>query len=122
VPPPPVAGATAGMDVAEGAGVVDGPWLGVADGLAEEVSPGVADALADGLAEELGETVAGTEEDGPGDSFGSFAAGADPEQAAIEADASRVAMAQPAAVSRMPKPAGAVVARVLIRPPHKPGS
>jgi sortase family protein len=123
VPPPPVSGAAVGNGVAVRVGVADGlgdaEWLvlgdgeGLALGDAEEPSLGVADAL---------DEVVADEEEMPGESFGSLAAGADPEQAAIDAEASKAAVAQPAAVTRTPNAVCAVAARILIRPPHKPGS
>jgi hypothetical protein len=110
VPPPPVSGAAVGCGFAVRVGVADGlgeaklsgdtESLGLADadGLvladAEEPSLGVAEALVEADADEA---------EVPGESFGSFAAGADPEQAAMDAQASKVAVAQPAAVSLTPK-------------------
>jgi len=99
-------------------GVGEGLTVADAEALAEALA--LADADADALADALAE-VADAEAD-PAASFGSFAAGVDPEQAAIDADASKVAMAQPAAASLTPYGFSAVLARILIGPPHKHGS
>ena len=99
-----------------GVGLTEG--LALAEGLAEELALADADALTDAVAEALADDAAAA----PGESFGSFAAGVDPEQAAVDADASKVAMAQPAAVSLTPYRFSAEPARILIGPPHKPAS
>jgi hypothetical protein len=123
VPPPPVAGAAVGIAVVEGLAVAerlaDGLVLGVADGLAEGLVLGVAD----GLEEELDEILADADADAdaPGVSFGSVALGADPEQAAIDAEASTLTITQPAAVSLAPNPVRTVVVRIFTGPPRTPG-
>lgn len=120
VPPPPVSGAAVGIAVVEGLadadGLADGLVLGAAVGLAEELVLGVADGL-----EELDETLADADADTPGDSFGSVALGADPEQAAIDTEASTLTITQPAAVSLAPNPVRAVAARIVTGPPRTPG-
>jgi hypothetical protein len=121
VPPPPVAGATAGIELREGLGVADGLALGLTDGLtlgvADALALGVADGLAEvlvlGVAEELAETVTDAEAV-PGDSFGSVALGADPEHAASEAVATMGTMAQPATVSFAPNVVRAALVRIFI--------
>lgn len=85
------------VGVADGLGEAERLVLGDADGLvladAEEPSLGVAETPDEADADEA---------EAPGESFGSVAAGADPEQAAMDAQASNVAVAQPAAVSLTP--------------------
>ncbi len=138
VPPPPVAGAAVGNELDEDLGVADAlakglvPALGVADALAEglvralDVADGLAAALVRALgvvtvAVRLGETVGDADAGAQGVNFGSVAEGVDPEQAATDAEASMVTVAQPAAVSLAPNPIPAVVVRILMGPPHTSG-
>jgi hypothetical protein len=117
VPPPPVAGATVGNEVAEGVGVADGLALGVAEGVADALALGVAERLTEvlalGVAEGLAEAVNDAEAV-PGDSFGSVALGADPEHAATDTEATIGTAAQPTTVSLAPNPVRAVVVRIFI--------
>lgn len=132
VPPPPVAGAAPGNDLAEGLRAGDRRPLGLGppDGLrvAAELcladGLGVAEVLAPGFVAAvvwLGETVRDPETPGPGDNAGSVAVGVDPAQPATNAETTTVTVAKPAAASLAPSPVPAVTVRVFIGPPHTSG-
>ena len=124
MPPPPVAGAAAGNELAEDLGVADGlaEWLagalGVADGLAEALVRALGVVTA---AVRLSEIVGDADAVAPGENFGSVAEGVDPAQAATDAEASMVTVAHPAAVSLAPNPVPAVVVRIFMGPPQTSG-
>ena len=130
VPPPPVSGAALGKVLADGLGggvcawaAGDGEWLGVGVSLAEEVVFGVgvpvAVILTVGVA--VGEPVgvAGLVPvgDPPGDSDGGVADGVPLVQAATDADASTVTVAQPIALNLTPSGFPAIVGRIFREPP-----
>jgi hypothetical protein len=126
VPPPPVAGATAGNGVAEGVRVGDGrecvlgvgDELGVADELREVDELRVADELALGVAvalvAEVEEMAGDAEALVPGVNFGSVAEGVEAAQATTNAEITMVMLAKPTAVSLAPSPGPAVVRRIFM--------
>lgn len=128
VPPPPVAGATAGNGPGDRvlAGDRCARGLGVAAGLplappAGPELPAACDGVAGrgvgvlAAAEWAGPVGADVAAVAPGDNFGSVALGADPLQAATDAAATIVSVAKPAAVSPARIPVVAV--RAFIRQP-----
>jgi len=110
VPPPPVAGAAAGNELADG--------LGVADGLAEEL------ALALGvmaLAVSLDKIVGVAEPVLPGENEVGVAEGEDAVQAETDTEASMVKVAQLMAVDLALSLIPAMVVRIFMGPPHASG-
>jgi hypothetical protein len=103
VPPPPVGGAAAGNELADG----------LADGLAEGLALGVLT-----LAVPLGRTVGVAEALLAGENVVGVAEGEDPVQAETDAEARMVRVAQLAAVNLALTPAPAMVVRIFMRPPH----
>lgn len=133
VPPPPVSGAAVGkgvvadglgaaecVGVGVGVGVVD--WLGVGVALAEGLALGVGVLVA--VTVTLGEAVGVPElvpvGDPPGDSDGGVAEGVPLVQAATDADASTVTVAQPIALNLAPSGFPAIVGRIFREPPLHP--
>jgi len=127
VPPPPVSGAAVGKVLADGLGagecvwlgVGDGEWLGVGVSLAEGLVLGVGVLVA--VTVTLGEAVGVAEPvpvgDPPGDSDGGVAEGVPLVQAATDADASTVTVAQPIALNLAPSGFPAIVGRIFREPP-----
>jgi hypothetical protein len=120
VPPPPVAGAAVGNELADALGVAAG--VGVADGLAD----GLADerALALGViarAVPLGEVIGLAEPVPPGENGVGVAEGEDPEQAETDTEASMVKAAQPMAVDLARSLIPTMVARIFMGPPDGSG-
>jgi len=130
VPPPPVSGAAVGKVLADGLGagecvwlgVGDGEWLGVGVSLAEGLVLGVGVLVA--VTVTLGEAVGVAEPvpvgDPPGDSDGGVAEGVPLVQAATDADASTVTVAQPIALNLAPSGFPAIVGRIFRKPPLHP--
>ena len=126
VPPPPVSGAALGKVLADGLGggvcewaAGDGEWVGVGVSLAEGVVLGVGVVLA--LTVTVGEAVGVAElvpvGDPPGDSDGGVAEGDPLVQAATDADASTVTVAQPIALNLTPSGFPGIVGRIFREPP-----
>jgi len=129
VPPPPVSGAAVGKVLADGlgggvcewvgVGVGDGEWVGVGVSLAEGVVLGVGVVLA--VTVTVGEAVGVAElvrvGVPPGDSDGGVAEGVPLVQAATDADASTVTVAQPIALNLTPSGFPAIVGRIFREPP-----
>src|SRR3984957_13007622 len=128
VPPPPVSGAAVGKVLADGlgggvcewvgVGVGDGEWVGVGVSLAEGLVLGVGVMVA--VTVTLGEAVGVAElvpvGDPPGDSDGGVADGVPLVQAATDADASTVTVAQPIALNLAPSGFPPIVGRVFLDP------
>ena len=133
VPPPPVSGAALGKVLAGGLGggvcewvAGDGEGVGVGVSLAEEVVFGVGVPVA--VIVTVGEPVGvaglvpvgvppGDVRDPPGDSDGGVADGVPLVQAATDADASTVTVAQPIALNLAPSGFPAIVGRIFREPP-----
>ena len=129
VPPPPVCGAAVGKVLADGlgggvcewvgVGVGDGEWVGVGVCLAEGVVLGVGVVVA--VTVTVGEAVGVAElvpvGDPPGDSDGGVAEGVPLVQAATDADASTVTVAQPIALNLTPSGFPGIVGRMFREPP-----
>jgi hypothetical protein len=129
VPPPPVSGAAVGKVLADGlgggvcewvgVGVGDGEWVGVGVSLAEGLVLGVGVLVA--VSVTVGEAVGVPElvpvGDPPGDSDGGVAEGVPLVQAATDADASTVTVAQPMALNLAPSGFPAIVGRIFREPP-----
>ena len=127
VPPPPVSGAAVGKVLADGLGagecvwlgVGDGEWLGVGVSLAEGVVLGVGVVVA--VTVTVGEAVGVAElvplGEPPGDSDGGVADGVPLVQAATDADASTVTVAQPIALNLALSGFPAIVGRIFREPP-----
>jgi len=129
VPPPPVCGAAVGKVLADGlgggvcewvgVGVGDGEWVGVGVSLAEGLVLGVGVAVA--VTVTVGEAVGVADlvlvGDPPGDSDGGVADGVPLVQAATDADASTVTVAQPIALNLAPSGFPAIVGRIFTEPP-----
>lgn len=126
MPPPPVSGAAVGKILADGLGVgecdglgeCDGEWLGVGVSLADALGVGVAVAVALGEAVGVAELV--RVGDPPGDRDGGVAEGEPPVQAATDADASTVTVAQPIALNLALSGFPAIVERIFRGPPLRP--
>lgn len=115
VPPPPVAGATAGGGLADGLGA---GAVCVADG---DTAP-LAEGLALPLAELLDER-SGLGEVGPaGENDVCTGEGADPVQAETAAEARMVMVLQPITASLALSPIPALVVRTFMEPPHASGT
>jgi hypothetical protein len=126
VPPPPVSGAALGKVLAGGLGggvcewvAGDGEWVGVGVSLAEEVvfGVGVPVAVIVTVGEPVGVAVLVPVGDPPGDSDGGVAEGVPLVQAATDADASTVTVAQPIALNLAPSGFPAIVGRIFTEPP-----
>jgi hypothetical protein len=131
VPPPPVSGAAVGKVLADGLGGGVCEWVGVGVGVGDGEWVGVGVSLAEGLVLGVGVMVAvtvtvgeavGVAElvpvgDPPGDSDGGVADGVPLVQAATEADASTVTVAQPIALNLAPSGFPAIVRRIFREPP-----
>ena len=129
VPPPPVCGAAVGKVLADGlgggvcewvgVGVGDGEWVGVGVSLAEGLvlGVGVAVAVTVTVGEAVGVAVLVPGGDPPGDSDGGVADGVPLVQAATDADASTVTVAQPIALNLAPSGFPAIVGRIFTEPP-----
>ena len=129
VPPPPVCGAAVGKVLADGlgggvcewvgVGVGDGEWVGVGVSLAEGLvlGVGVAVAVTVTVGEAVGVAVLVPVGDPPGDSDGGVADGVPLVQAATDADASTVTVAQPIALNLAPSGFPAIVGRIFTEPP-----
>jgi hypothetical protein len=131
VPPPPVSGAAVGKVLADGLGAGECEWVGVGVGVGDGEWLGVGVSLAEGLVLGVGVMVAvtvtvgeavGVAElvpvgDPPGDSDGGVADGVPLVQAATEADASTVTVAQPIALNLAPSGFPAIVRRIFREPP-----
>jgi hypothetical protein len=131
VPPPPVSGAAVGKVLADGLGAGECEWVGVGVGVGDGEWLGVGVALAEGLVLGVGVLVAvsvtvgeavGVAElvpvgDPPGDSDGGVAEGVPLVQAAADADASTVTVAQPMALNLAPSGFPAIVGRIFREPP-----
>jgi hypothetical protein len=105
--------------VGVGVGVGDGEWLGVGVSLAEGLVLGVGVLVA--VSVTVGEAVGVAElvpvGDPPGDSDGGVAEGVPLVQAATDADASTVTVAQPMALNLAPSGFPAIVGRMFREPP-----
>jgi hypothetical protein len=127
VPPPPVSGAAVGKVLADGlgagecewVGVGDGEWLGVGVSLAEGLvlGVGVLVAVSVTVGEPVGVAGLVPVGDPPGDSDGGVAEGVPLVQAATDADASTVTVAQPIALNLAPSGFPAIVGRIFREPP-----
>jgi hypothetical protein len=127
VPPPPVSGAALGKVLADGlgggvcvwVGVGDGEWVGVGVSLAEGVvlGVGVPVAVIVTVGEPVGVAGLVPVGDPPGDSDGGVAEGVPLVQAATDADASMVTVAQPIALNLAPSGFPAIVGRIFREPP-----
>ena len=130
VPPPPVSGAAVGKILADGLGVgecdgsgeCDGEWLGVGVSLADALAlrVGVPVAVAVALGEAVGVAELVRVGDPPGDRDGGVAEGEPPVQAATDADASTVMVAQPIALNLALSGFPAIVGRIFREPPVRP--
>jgi hypothetical protein len=122
VPPPPVAGAAEGNELADWFGAADG--LGVADRVGVAVCVGVAVELAVAvgvpLAVRLGVSVGVAGPVAPGENVAGVVEGEDPAQAETDAEASMAKVAQRATVNLVLAPVPTMVVRILMWPPHAP--